>query len=292
MEKRSAFGECHPVVNLAYFGLVIGFSMFLTHPVCLLVSLLGAVLYYVKLKGRKAAGFLARYALPIMLTAALINPLFNHRGATILCYLPTGNPLTLESIAYGLAAAVMLACVLVWFGCFSEIMTSDKLVYLFGKIAPSLSLVLSMTLRFVPRFVNRLSLIRKARSVGGANKSALKNALACFSAVTAWALEGSIETADSMKSRGYGLRGRTAFSLFAFTERDKGMLLWLGLCAVFLLSGAFSGNLHWQYFPSMGGKLAEPLTIGLEITYLGVCATPFAMDIREDKQWSSLRSKI
>ena len=44
----------------------------------------------------------------MMAMAALINPAFNHEGATLLTYLPSGNPLTLESILYGLAAGARL----------------------------------------------------------------------------------------------------------------------------------------------------------------------------------------
>lgn len=44
------------------------------------------------------------------------------------------QPLTLESIAYGCAAAVMLVAVLFWFSCYNEVMTSDKFMYLFGRI--------------------------------------------------------------------------------------------------------------------------------------------------------------
>lgn len=293
-----AFGGCHPAVNFAYFGLVIGFSMFLTHPVCLLASLLCAVFYYVKLKGGQALRLMTKYALPLMLVTAVVNPMFNHRGIMIICYLPTGNPLTLESIIYGLAAAVTLVNVLVWFACCTEIMTSDKLVYLFGKIIPSLSLLLSMTLRFVPRFREQLERVKEAQRGMGKftpDSSAfnkLKSALNCFSAMVTWSLESSIETADSMKSRGYGLRGRTAFSIYVFTERDKCILAWFGLCAFFLLSGCVSGNLYWQYFPSIRGTLAEPLTIGLEAAYFGLCVTPAAIDIWEDRQWRYLRSKI
>lgn len=297
MKNKDAFGGCHPAVNLAYFGLTTGFSMFLMHPVCLFASLFCAVCYYIKLKGGKAVGFMARYALPLMLVTALVNAAFNHRGTIILCRFPTGNPLTLESAVYGIASAVMLASVLVWFACYSEIMTSDKFVYLFGKIIPALSLVLSMALRFVPRFKEQLGQVREAQkglgktSGKGSPLRRLKGALSCFSIMTTWALESSIETADSMKSRGYGLRGRTAFSVYTFTERDTGILLWLGFCAFFLLSGCVSGNLRWQYFPSIGGMFDEPLTIWLEAAYFGLCITPVAIDFREDRQWKFSRSK-
>ena len=102
--------------------------MFFMNPICLAASFAGALCYYIRLRGAKALRFCIRGVLPIMLLAALVNPAFNHEGATILCYLPGGNPLTLESILYGLAAAVLLSASILWFGCYSEINTSDKLI--------------------------------------------------------------------------------------------------------------------------------------------------------------------
>ena len=296
MEGKSAFENCHPLVGFTYFALVIGCGMFFMHPVCLAVSLTGSVSFCVKLRGGRSARLFLKYALPVMLFAAAVNTLFNHRGDTVLCLLPTGNRLTLESILYGVAAAVMLVSVLAWFGCYNEIMTSDKFVYLFGRAIPSLSLVLSMTLRFVPRFAERFEQVKEARiCMGKTPRSPLgkiKNALTCFLTVAAWSLENSIVTADSMKSRGYGLRGRTSFSVFVFTERDACLLAWLGLSALFLISGAVSGDLNWTYYPGFGGALAEPLTIALEAVYFAVCFTPLVIDLWEDKRWRSSRSKI
>ena len=53
--SRDTFAGFHPVVNLLYFALVIGFSMFFLHPVSLLVSLSSASAYAVYLNGKKAA---------------------------------------------------------------------------------------------------------------------------------------------------------------------------------------------------------------------------------------------
>ena len=51
---------------------------------------------------------------------------------------------------YGLASAALLSATLLWFTCYNTVMTSDKFIYLFGRVIPALSLVLSMTMRFVP----------------------------------------------------------------------------------------------------------------------------------------------
>lgn len=298
MKNKDAFSGYHPMVNFIYFGLVIGFSMFFMHPVCLLISLISAVCYHISLNGKDSAQFLIRYTLPIMLVTALINPAFNHQGTVILCYLPTGNPLTLESILYGIAASVMLVSILFWFSCYTSVMTSDKFVYLFGKIIPSLSLVLSMTLRFVPKFKVQFDCVKDAQAGMGNDTSngsllkRLKSAVTCFSIMVTWSLENAIETADSMKSRGYGLKGRTAFSIYTFTERDKSVLLWLAFCGIYLFSGSLSGGLYWRYFPNIKGMLTEPLTISFEMIYFIMCITPIIINRREEQVWKSLQSKI
>ncbi len=294
MQYRDAFSSCHPIVNFFYFALVLGFSMFLMHPVSLVISLAAAFAYSLMLNGRRAARFNLLYMLPMIGMVAVVNPVFNHEGMTILCYLPTGNPLTLESMVYGVAAALMLAAVVTWFSCYNAVMTSDKFVYLFGRVIPALSLVLSMTLRFVPKFKAQFQVVSEAqRCVGrdisdGTVLQRLRNAVTILSIMVTWALENAIETADSMKSRGYGLPGRSAFSIYRMDDRDKGLLAWLGFCGVFIFSGAMAGGLYWRYFPSIKGAELLPLTVAFQAVYLALCLTPVLLDIYENYRWRKL----
>jgi energy-coupling factor transport system ATP-binding protein len=159
------------------------------------------------------------------LFTALINPAFNHRGASVWFYLKNGNPVTLESIAYGFAAASAFVAVILWFSCFLAVVGSDKLVYLFGRLSPALALLFTMALRMVPRFFEQLAEVRRARALLGNGaakgiKARAAEAAAVMSALASWSIEGSIVTADAMRARGYGLPGRTAYSPFVFTRRD------------------------------------------------------------------------
>ncbi|MCL2699311.1 MAG: energy-coupling factor transporter transmembrane protein EcfT, partial [Defluviitaleaceae bacterium] len=161
---RDVFSTYHPIVNFSFFLAALGFSMSFMHPVCLGISLVCALCYSGYLLRGKALRFNLIYMLPLLILTVTLNPLFNHQGATILMYLRSGNPLTLESILFGISAAVMLITVITWFSCFNKIITSDKFVYLFGRIIPALSLVLSMTMRFVPHFkaqMRRISLAQR-----------------------------------------------------------------------------------------------------------------------------------
>ena len=218
------------------------------------------------------------------LLAALVNPAFVHQGATILTYFPSGNPLTLESILYGCASGVLLAAVVLWFVCVTDVITSDKVVYLFGRIIPALSLLLSMTLRFVPQFTRRLRTVAQAqrrlgRDAGrGSVRRRLREAMRVFSIVVTWSLESGLIAADSMRGRGYGLPGRTAFALYRLDRRDAAMLLWLGFCGLYLLGGGLAGGLAFQYYPLLSAGAVTPLTVSFFAVYGLLCFTPALVD--------------
>ena len=294
---KDSFSSYHPLVNFLFFAEVLGFSMFLLHPLCLGISLVCAVGYDIYLNGRKAVGFCLKGILPMMVITALLNPLFSHEGRTILTYLPSGNPLTLESILYGLAAAGMLAAVVLWFACFNAVITSDKFVYLFGRIIPALSLVLSMALRFVPRFMAQLKVVTRAQKCIGKDPSqgSLFHRIRCagsiLSVMLTWALENGIDTADSMKSRGYGLPGRTAFSVYRFDNRDRQALICLLVLGAAVLAGAAFDGLTWRYFPTVKWS-TTPLSFGVLAAYAALCALPVILNRKEDRKWNALRSKI
>ncbi len=287
------FKTYHPIVSFTYFVFVIGFSCFLMHPVCLVISLACGFLYSVMLKGRKAVKTNLIYMLPLLLAMALINPLFNHEGVTVINYLPDGNPVTVESIVYGIGAAAMIVSVICWFSCYNEVMTSDKFIYLFGKIIPSLSLIISMTLRFVPTFTSQLKVVTNAqRCMGrdiktGSLVNRLKHGLNILSIMTTWALENAIDTADSMKARGYGIYGRTAFSVFTFDKRDKKALICILLTGTYLLAGKLTGKIHFEYFPSVKGADVSLFGISVFVAYLLLCMCPVIIEFWEVRKWKA-----
>ncbi len=308
--------DFHPAVEFLYFALVLGFGMFLLHPFCLLFSFAGALFFSFRLRGKRAVRRSLIYMLPILFLTAAANPLFSHGGETVLAYFPSGNPLTLESLLYGLGAACMLACMLLWFMCVTEVVTAEKCMWLFGRILPALSLLLSMTLRFVPSFIRRLRGVNEARRCMGVwedfpaeakkgqktqKKQGLrhrgKEAVKAVSILLTWALENAVETADSMRARGYGLPGRTAFSLYRFTGRDRAAVSLLLFCGFFLLSGCLAGAMEFRYFPTVKGVfLTEgpvgPLQVCFFLVYGALCLAPWGVCIhtaREVKKWEYMK---
>lgn len=276
--------------------------MFFNHPMILGISLISAILYAVVLQGwKKALKFNLLFMLPMLIIVALINPLFNHSGVTILFYLDNGNPITLESIIYGLVMSVMLIQVIIWFSCYNIIMTSDKFIYLFGRIIPALSLIFSMVLRFVPKFKAQLKVISNGQKCIGrdiTNGNILMRArhgVTILSIMVTWALENAIETADSMKARGYGLKGRTAFSLYRFDNRDKGMFGVMLILLVIFIIGVSMGNTFVQYNPIIIINGIVPMSLSSFFTYfifLVFCLIPVAVDGFSAMKWQKMKEVI
>ncbi|MDR1852727.1 MAG: energy-coupling factor transporter transmembrane protein EcfT [Propionibacteriaceae bacterium] len=298
--SRTVFADYHPVVNFAFFASVLAFTMLLMHPLFLAVSLLVGVGYAFYLNGRRGSSLSLKFLLPMVLLAALFNPAFNHEGVTILAYLPDGNPLTLESMVYGVAAGAMLAAVVAWFSTFNQIITSDKFVYLFGRFAPSLSLVLSLALRFVPRFLDQARVISASQAGIGRDVSngnviqRAKHGIRMLSILVTWALENGVETADSMKARGYGLPGRTSFSIFKMSARDWGALAYILLADCALIGGMAIGLLGFDYYPAISDSAglflgaATPDTLAvlvLAVVYGGLCSLPILLSMMWNRQW-------
>jgi len=287
------FKTYHPIVNLTYFVFVIGFSCFFMHPVCLCISLLSGFTYSVMLKGKKAIKTNLIYMVPMLIFMALINPVFNHEGITVLLYLPGGNPLTAESIIYGRCAAAMIVSVICHFSCYNQVMTSDKFIYLFGKIIPAMSLIISMTLGFVPKFATQLKVVTNTQKCMGRDVSngsivkRAKNGLNILSIMTTWSLENAIETADSMKSRGYGLPGRTSFSIFNFDKRDKKALICILLLGIYTLAGELMGAMYYSFFPRLQAVKVSPFGISVFLAYLLLCVYPVIIELCEVRRWKA-----
>ena len=289
------FEACHPAVTFLFFAIVITCSMCLMHPVCLLFSLVGAVWYTARLRGTKALIGYLRWIIPMMVMAALVNPAFVHQGVTLLAYLPSGNPLTLESILYGLAAGCMLGAVELWFSCLSAVMTSDKFIYIFGRVIPALSLVLSMTLRFVPRFKRQFRAVAQAQrymgrdTANGSLRQRTRNALKVFSIMVTWSLESAIDTADSMRSRGYGTGKRSSFMIYTMTSLDWGLL---AAFSVLLGLVVFVGDKTATFTPELSiARIGGWNSLGLA-AYGVFLLLPTVLHIKEAIQWHISRSRI
>jgi len=244
---KDGFGAYHPLANLIFFVSVITVTMFTDDPVMLGVSLFGAVCYGVLLKGRRGAVSAIKSVMILVIFTAVLNPLFNHAGVTVLFRMPSGNAFTLEAVLFGISAGGKLAAVFMWFLCLNQIVTSDKIIYLFGRVSPYFALALSLILGFVPVIKNKFRMCYEAQAQFGESK--MITASRCMLSTAGWAIEEAADTALSMHGRGFGLKGRTSFHLFIMERKD---VLFIAICAAAFGALVFmkiTGTFDFYYYP-------------------------------------------
>ena len=281
--ERDVFSRCHPLTGFAYFFCAICFCAVVRHPMYLAAGFLAGLFYYRLLYGTEGMKKLPGMV-PFLLAVAALNPVLNPRGETLLFTL-FGRPYTLEALVYGVVLAGMLGTMLVWFGCFSTVLTGEKIVYLFAPIAPALSLVLVMTMRLIPSFQRKLTRLAGARRCIGFGleeqtqwRGKLRCGAALLASLTDWALEGSIITADAMRARGYGTGKRTHYRAYRLSARD-GMLL--GLTLGLSTAAVTFGGMQAEFLPSVS---MERPGWGLAV-YCLLLALPVLSWGKEELQW-------
>ena len=290
------FDTYHPIVLFVFFVAAIGMTMFFMHPIYLICTLVASVCVNVSLRKGHFWKDLKFYV-PMFFVMAIVNPFISHNGKLVLFYM-NGNAVTVEAIAYGIAMAVMIVSVMLWFSSYNEVMTSDKFLYLFGKLSPALALTLSITMRLVPRFTHQLKQIAKAQKTIGMDYStgSIIHRIRCiariFSILITWGLDNAIDTADSMKARGYGIKKRSTFSIFMFERRDTVLLLTiLGLFAV-NMSALLKGATVFYFYPTFSVMELNFISIIFYSSYIILLMIPVILEVLEVLKWHKYKSKI
>lgn len=292
--REDAFAKCHPAVNFLFFMGAIISCLLIQHPVYLCVGVVCAGTYYLLLKGRKGLKNLAGLS-PLFVVLTLINPLLNTYGETVL-FTYWNRPYTLEALFYGGAIAAIFVEMILWFGCYNVVLTSDKFTALFGNIIPVLSLLLVMVLRMIPNFMKKAAQIEGARRCIGkgvgeldTGRQKLDEGLMVLGTLTSWALEGSIVTADSMRSRGYGSGHHTSFMLYKIKKSDCFLMILEALLLVLMI---LLGNKEAAFTPVFYiAPVSGTSFLGL-IFYALFLMIPVILHIKEAVQWHISISKI
>ena len=139
----------------------------------------------------------------------------------------------------------------------------------------------------------------------------MKNSCKNIGILVSWSFEKAIETANSMKARGYGLKGRTYYSRFGWHLGDTTALILLVIADTAIVVCAALGATYCIYNPyviinppSDHGTIylinelnitlnpfTAPVTVSI-LFYALLCFLPLIIDVKEDIKWHKLKSKI
>ena len=295
--SMDAFSKRHPIVNFIFFLGAIGFGVVIQHPVYLAAGFVLSTTCYLRLNGRTGIKMLLAL-LPLFLLMTVINPLFNTYGATVL-FCVFGRPYTLEALYYGMAIAAVFVVMLIWFGCYNAVLTSDKFTSLFGNLIPAMSLLLVMVLRMIPNLMRKAQQFAGARkSIGkgsaenATNKEKLSDGITILSALTDWALEGGVVTGDSMRSRGYGSAKRTSFMIYRLTGMDSALLVIQCGFILAVFATGITGGTTATYTPDFYIAQVSGMHLWGLLAYCAYLSIPTVLHIKEAIQWHISRSKI
>lgn len=283
IEREDAFANLHPWSNFIYLTAEISLVIFVSNPILQGISFLAAVAYAFLLFGLKAVQKIL-WCFPVAILATVMNPLFSHEGATILGYWRNGNPITLESIYYGMGMGIMVLAMLLWFVILNYVMTADKWIHLFGKILPNLALLISMVLRFIPKLQHQHREMKLVHP--------RKTPFSLFSMLVTWGLETSVDTADSMAARGYGMRGRSRYTIYHFRRIDG---IYIGstlILAVFVFWEILTQRMIFYYYPVLIITGEQGWMLAGYGVFAVLSVLPFVLGIKEKWKWSYLQSKI
>lgn len=319
---RRAFGTSHPAVLLTYFLGALVLCIAAQQPLFQAVGLGAAAAYYLDLQGRAGWRLIGAAAL-LLAVLTILNPLFNTAGETVLFTYFAGRPYTLQALAWGASTACLFASLLLWFACYSQVMTTDRFTYLFGGLAPALTLLLTMVLRLVPSYLRKARQVSAARrcigksAAQGSAAERLRSGGAVLSVMATWSLEGAIITADSMRSRGFGCPGklgagrgdgtfgrqaaavrpgapespdtirfrRTTYGRYPFRPRDGVLLAFLGATGAMALAIMVAAVGETSFAPAIAIPSLGPLGwVGLG-AFAAFLLTPLFVDGKEVLRW-------
>lgn len=264
------FSKFHPIVSFSFFMLAIVLTLIFSKPLYLLASFFASLFYLLRLKGRGVFEKLFKFILPLVIFVGLFNMIFSRRGENALFAIGDYN-FTLEGLLYGLNTGLMLSSVIMWFDAYNEVVTSEKFMSLFGRLAPNLALLFCMVLRFIPLMEKTAREIKEAQIGLGAETKGIKNTIKRFSALISISLERSVETANSMQARGFGMGKRTQYSRFTFKPSDLFAMIFVAIFFALLI--IIKSNLNI-------------------IPFLIYSLFPLVSDLTEDAKWLYLKSKI
>lgn len=288
------FERCHPAVNFIYFAAVFVGMITFQHPVFLAISFLCAFAYSIKRNGIKALVF-NLCLLPLILAFGLYYSSYTHFGMTVLKQNMIGNNMTLESLIYGFVLGVIGVGCCIWFSCVFSVFTTDKVVYLFGKVSPRLSLFLAISLRMIPRIKKEAKRINMAQQgIGrGANQGELWqrvcNCVRIFSMLLTWTIDSLTIASESMRSRGSSLRGRKAFSIYRFDNRDRAYVIGLFLCLTLTMMAVLLGQTDMVYDPRILWVTVNPVFC---IGYGILCLMPLMLELWTEYQFRKARGQL
>lgn len=205
LRRASPLHAARASVAAAYCGALILAALVIADPLILAVLALAVLGAGVGAGvGRRVVHSLS-LSLPLALFIVLVNGLVSRNGLTVIARLGDGGPLgqldvTLEALAYGAKAALVLVVIIAAAALANAAVDPDELLRSLRRVSFRSALTATVATRMLPL------LALDAKRIGEAQRCRPRpgGRLAVMRAITANALDRSLDIAATLEVRGYG----------------------------------------------------------------------------------------
>ena len=272
---RTSFSRLHPLATIVLFGCEVVLAAFSFQPLCALIAFVGAELCIVQLFDTKHAVRQLVWYVPIIVLMTVTNPFFSASGSTVL-YSFGHTQLYAESFVYGATSGLVLVSTLSWLECLFVVVSPLELLQRSSVRFPGLQLVLSLSVQLMPQLLSDLTVTQQIQSANTAARrcdsaarahrqsrfpgqrrflsarKAIVQTASTINAVCMSALEKSIDTFQSIVSRGWGMAGhRSRWSAEVLDAYDTVALLVFTFLSVIAAISLYMLVQAWQFYPTM-----------------------------------------
>jgi energy-coupling factor transport system permease protein len=251
LRRASPLHATRASIAAAYYGALVVAAFASPHPL-----VLGVLALCVLAAGASAhvGGRVARslyLSLPMAVAIVAVNALVTREGLTVLVRLGDGGPLgqvdiTLESIAYGAKEALVLVVVLAAAALASATVDPDEVLRSMRRFSFRSALTATVATRMVPL------LALDARRIGEAQRCNPRGGgrLAVTRAITANALDRSLDIAATLEVRGYGSARRPPRVRRPWSRHD----LAFAASAAAIVVLALAWRAPFSFYPTIHGS--------------------------------------
>lgn len=265
----------------ALFCLALAAGALLEHPLLLAAVAVAVLLSAAGAGVLRDLGRVARFAVPLALLFALINPLVVRQGLTVFGRLgeipPFGQvDLTVEALLYGVILGARIVVVALAFALFTACVDPDELLKLFRRVSFRSALTATLATRLVPvlaRDAQRLEQARRCRADGGGAPTRATR-VAILRAVSSGALDRAVDVAATLEVRGYGATHRGGPGHRPWSRHDLAFLAAALALVALLVGAAVAGVGHFEAYPLLEAPVG-PGEVALATAIVLVSGLPF-----------------
>jgi energy-coupling factor transport system permease protein len=248
------------------------------HPLLLGAVVVAAIGAGIGARAGRELATAARYAVPLALLVAIVNPFVIHEGLTVIWRLGEVPPfgqidLTLEALVYGALLGARVLAVALCCALFVAAVDPDETLQLFRRVSFRSALTAALAARLMP------VLARDARRMNEATACRADptppGRVAVMRAVATSALDRAIDVAATLEVRGYGSRAAARHGSAPWSRHDLAFAASAGALLALVVAARLAGVASFAAYPSLHAPVG-PAEAALAVALIVVALLPFA----------------